>query len=405
MFIIHNLFENFDKSFILELFILFYILFSVLFFAFLQIYSGRFFYPSIGFGFCMVSIFVLLISILLIGDFYFLESFSLSFRFIFDNYSFIGKLLILIFSLCFFIIGGSVVLLERPRAAEYFFVIWICIVSLLFLCSAFDFFIVFLVIELQSLSLYLLATFNYISLYSTEAGLKYFTLSSFSTGFMLFGIVLLYGVTGTINFDELHNFLTHSIIVDNGLFFLTLLALLFIFVGILFKLSSAPFHFWAIDVYDGSPTFSVLFFLILPKTIIFLLLFRLLFFVFGSFNFFFLNLLLFCAVLSIFIGNFGALYELKIKRFITYSGIANVGLLLIALYLFSFEGLQLFFFFIFLYSIILFLFFSIFFSIRRYVSLPAIHAKSNDFFLDSDTRKLKYIEDIVSVFFGHPLLA
>lgn len=406
MFIISNFFENFDKSFIVELFILFFIIFSLFFFSFIQLLNKIFFNPLLVDGYLYISNFVLLITFILLLDFFNFNMLFCNFRFIFDSFTFFSKLFIIFFSICFFFSALNENKFSRFRLLEYLFVIWISIFSFFCLAESFDFFVLFLVIELQSLSLYLLATFNYRSLYSTEAGLKYFTLSSFSTGFILFGLLLLYGVSGTLNFEELQKFLQTALNFTDWIWQLSFFALLLIFVGFLFKLTAAPFHFWAVDVYDGSPSLSVLFFLILPKIVLFLVFFRLFYFLF-SFDVFFLHLLLLVSLFSVLVGNFAALFELKVKRLITYSGIANVGLLLISIFLFSYEGLQLLFFFSLSYFVILILFFNLFFAVRSYTSNKdmSLVINSSNFFVKGNYIKLKYIEDFVSMFFAHPLIA
>ena len=113
-------------------------------------------------------------------------------------------------------------------------------------------------LELQSLALYVLASFNRDNLLSTESGLKYFILSALSSGLLLYGCSLVYGFAETTNFNEI---LVNSIDVDYGLTF----GIVFILVGLAFKISAVPFHMWAPDVYQGSPTSVTVFFAILPK--------------------------------------------------------------------------------------------------------------------------------------------
>lgn len=132
----------------------------------------------------------------------------------------------------------------------------------------------YLVIEFQSLSFYVLASFKRSSEFSTEAGLKYFVLGAFASAFLLFGSSLIYGLTGLTNFSDF-NILFSGFIFDNS--FLTsgmFIGLIFLTSALFFKLSSAPFHMWSPDVYEGSPTSTTSFFSIFPKLAILTLLIR-----------------------------------------------------------------------------------------------------------------------------------
>jgi NADH-quinone oxidoreductase subunit N len=261
---------------------------------------------------------------------------------------------------------------------------------LCFLLQANDFIFLFLVLELQGLSLYLLASFKYENNYSAEAGIKYFTLSSYSTAIALFGISILYGITGTTNFFDVHELLNINIGGFNYfVYFGLLLSIFLILSAFLFKLSAVPFHIWVVDVYDGSPSISMLFFATLPKVGVILVLFKLIFNVFFFYNFILIQLIFISCLLSIIVGNLAALYEMKFKRIIAFSAIANVGFFLLGFYLYNIEGLQSIYFYLIIYIFILMAVFSGFLNIRRY-----------DNFL-----KIKYIEDLIGVFFSNPLLS
>lgn len=139
-------------------------------------------------------------------------------------------------------------------------------------------FLIYLAIELQSLSLYILASIKRYSNLSIEAGLKYFIFGSFASGLLLFGISLIYGFSGTTNLNELYFmlFLSNLNDISVGLVFGYTLVL----IGLLFKLGIVPFHYWLVDVYDGSPLVITYFFSILPKISILILFYRIFFFVF-----------------------------------------------------------------------------------------------------------------------------
>jgi len=184
----------------------------------------------------------------------------------------------------------------------------------------------FIGIETLSISLYILAGSRKLSLASNEASLKYFLLGSFSTGFLLFGICLIYGTTGSFDLFVIKDYVVaHAsslpLIFKAGLFLMS--------VGLLFKVSAAPFHFWTPDVYEGSPTIITAFMASVVKIAGFAALFRLFYTCFGSIVPVWYYTIGVVSVLTILIGNFSAVYQKSVKRMLAYSSIANVGYLLI----------------------------------------------------------------------------
>jgi len=202
------------------------------------------------------------------------------------------------------------------------------------LCSSFDLISVYLAIELQSLCLYVLAAFNRESAYSTEAGLKYFILGAFASGLLLFGISIIYGFTGTTNFEDLH--ILFSLDSDNQHAIQT--GIIFLSCAFLFKLAASPFHVWSPDVYDGAPLNSTIFFAVVPKIALVVIFLRLFVFCFGSQPHYWQYLVSFCAVSSVVTGSFMALKQRKLKRLLAYSSIGHVGYILIAISSGSLEG-------------------------------------------------------------------
>lgn len=178
---------------------------------------------------------------------------------------------------------------QKINYFEYSVMLLFALLGIFFICSSNDLITAYLSIELQSLSFYMLAAFKKDSAFSVDAGLKYFILGAFSSGLFLFGSSILYGISGTTNFEDLKNlfFLLDStyeslyavssydaikhVFIDKGLI---QFALSFIFVSLLFKLAIAPFHLWSIDIYEGSPSSSTFFFAVLPKLAVFILLIR-----------------------------------------------------------------------------------------------------------------------------------
>ena len=174
-------------------------------------------------------------------------------------------------------------------------------------------------IELQTLTLFILVALKRDSAYSTEASLKFFVLGAVSSGLFLFGCVLLYAATGSTSVQEINSNLT----ADVGKILVT--------VSLLFKLSAVPFHMWAPDVYEGSPTIITALLATVPKIAVFSILVQI-----GPVT----NVVLMCAVLSIVYGAIGALNQTKIKRLLAYSGIGHMGFILLGVAIGSLESIQ-----------------------------------------------------------------
>ena len=177
----------------------------------------------------------------------------------------------------------------------------------------------YLAIELQTFSLFILAALKRDSAYSIEAGLEYFVLGAVSSGLFLFGCALLYGLTGETSIQGINS----AVGTDVGKILIT--------ISLLFKLSAAPFHMWAPDVYEGAPTTTTALLATVPKIGVFSILVQI-----GPVT----NVVLVCAVLSIVYGAIGALNQTKIKRLLAYSGIGHMGFILFGVAIGSFESIQ-----------------------------------------------------------------
>jgi NADH-quinone oxidoreductase subunit N len=228
----------------------------------------------------------------------------------------------------------------------------------------------YLAIELQSLSFYILTAYNKDSPYSVESGIKYFILGSFSSGLFLFGASLIYGALGTVNFTEikdLHifhasgnefrsittdtndigtvfNILTsfdYRVLLETGNFLIV--GLLFVFVSLFFKLALAPFHLWSPDIYEHSPTSSVFFFATVPKISIFVVTLRFSSCVLFTDLSWSTSVVSIVAVLSVVVGSLGGLEQRQIKSLLAYSSISHMGYVLISFISESFEGFQMLF--------------------------------------------------------------
>jgi proton-translocating NADH-quinone oxidoreductase chain N len=250
------------------------------------------------------------------------------------------KTILLFSSMSCILISFDYLKRQKLNSFEYTILMLLATLGMLLMISSYDLLSMYLAIELQSLCLYVMATFQRHSIFSTEAGLKYFLLGAFSSGVLLFGSSMVYGFTGTTNFGELAILFSGisdtSILTSSGI----LIGIIFIAVALLFKLAAAPFHMWAPDVYEGSPTSVTAFFAIVPKIAIIGLFLRLFFYGFHDFIGEWQQILLFCSIGSMIIGAFGALSQKKIKRLFAYSAIGHVGYMLIGLVTGTVIGIQ-----------------------------------------------------------------
>jgi NADH-quinone oxidoreductase subunit N len=188
-------------------------------------------------------------------------------------------------------------------------------------------------LELQSLALYVLATFNRNNLKSSEAGLKYFVLSALSSGLLLYGCSLIYGFSGSTNFEIIASQL------DSNEYALTF-GIVFILVGLAFKISAVPFHMWAPDVYEGSPTTVTLFFTMVPKIAALTVFIRFLYVPFLELIDQWQMILLFLSIASMLFGAIAAIGQKNIKRLIAYSSIGHIGYALAGVASASNDGIQ-----------------------------------------------------------------
>jgi NADH-quinone oxidoreductase subunit N len=199
--------------------------------------------------------------------------------------------------------------------------------GMMMMIAANDLIALYLGLELQSLALYVLASFARDSVRSTEAGLKYFVLGAVASGMLLYGASLVYGFAGTTNFDSLAKLFADS---DNpGIGLIT--GIVFISVGLAFKISAVPFHMWTPDVYEGSPTPVTAFFSVAPKTAALVLFVRVMVEPFGGLLVEWRQIIWAIAVASMLLGAIAAINQKNIKRLMAYSSIGHVGYALIGL--------------------------------------------------------------------------
>ena len=280
---------------------------------------------------------------------------------VYDFSAFSVKVFLFVFVFLVFVTPYFQYKKDRFFSFEYYLLVLFSCFAMIVLLQANDFLTFYLAIELQSLSFYCLASFKKNSSYSVEAGLKYFLMGAFSSGFLLFGCSLVYNACGTTNYSVLKAlfFIEFS---ENFLFSSITLGLLFVLVSFSFKLASAPWHFWVADVYEGSPTTVSFFFGVLPKTAVFFSILRVVFSCFYVWFFIWVYFFMFCGFFSLFFGAAGAFTQRKIKRFLAFSSVVHVGFLFLAVATATLLGLFSAFFYLFLYTVISFGFWSLMFS-------------------------------------------
>ena len=275
------------------------------------------------------------------------NTYFFNYNYEFFNYNFI----ILIKSIIILSVFCCIIFSENStfQYFEFSFLILLSLIGFLLITLSFDLILLYIAIEIQSISFYILSCLKKNSAFSTEAGLKYFILGALASGFFLFGCSLIYGITGTINFNELTNiFISFN---DQPLI---IIASLFILVSIFFKLSVAPFHIWTPDVYEGSPTIVTAFFSITPKLGIFIILnkfFNEIFYDLSNLISWWIFFGVICSFISIYIGSITALKQTRLKRLLAYSSIGHVGYMLVGFFSGNIEGIQAVFFYLILYII------------------------------------------------------
>jgi len=211
---------------------------------------------------------------------------------------------------------------QRIRAGEYYALILFCTVGMCLMSSAVELVLIFIALEISSISTYVLAGFRRRDAASSESSLKYFLLGSFATAFFLYGVALMFGATGSTNIAAIRAVLSHE---NHDL--LPYVATAFMFVGLGFKVAAAPFHIWTPDVYEGAPAPVVGLMSTGPKAAAFAVLLRVLFETNAPGWFW---LIWVSAALSMTLGNLGALVQSNVKRMLAYSSIAHAGYLLVA---------------------------------------------------------------------------
>ena len=283
------------------------------------------------------------------------------FSFKLDMFNIFFRILILIILIIYFYYFRNIFFLERLYMFEYSILVLLSVEGTFLLLTSIDLFVIYLALELQNLGFYIMSSIYRYSNFSTEAGLKYFLLGSFSSSLFLYGLSILYGLFGTLNLFDLYLFMNVNYINS----FIYFISIFFLFVSLIFKLGGAPFHWWLPDVYDGSPTVVTMYFSIIPKIIYICLIIKLIMWLFILDKFFFSVLFSVVGLFSLIFGIVNAMYQYRIKRFLAYSAIANIGYVFLVFGLCNFYSLFSSLFFIITYIISVMLIFIFLLSVKK----------------------------------------
>tara|TARA_Y100000591_G_scaffold327778_1_gene352924 strand:+ start:219 stop:1640 length:1422 start_codon:yes stop_codon:yes gene_type:complete len=275
-----------------------------------------------------------------------------------DHMSSLMKVITLIGGFLVLIISSSYLKILKIFNIEYPVLILSSVLGMMVMISSNDLIVFYMGLELQSLALYVLASYNRDKLNSSEAGLKYFVLSALSSGLLLYGCSLIYGFSGSTNFDIISNQL------NSNEYFLTF-GIVFILVGLAFKISAVPFHMWAPDVYEGSPTTVTLFFAIVPKIAALTVFIRFLYVPFLNLIDQWQMIIVFLSIASMIFGAVAAIGQTNLKRLIAYSSIGHIGYTLAGLATATNVGIQSSIIYISIYVIMNLAFFSCLLMLRR----------------------------------------
>tara|TARA_B100000945_G_scaffold130016_1_gene103767 strand:+ start:449 stop:1864 length:1416 start_codon:yes stop_codon:yes gene_type:complete len=308
------------------------------------------------------------------------EAYLFQKSYIIDYLSTFMKMLVILSGIFVMSISIKYLRINNILKIEYPILILCSILGMMVMISSNDLIVFYMGLELQSLALYVLASFNRDNLLSSESGLKYFVLSALSSGLLLYGCSLIYGFSGSTNFILI------SQNIDINQYSLTF-GIVFILVGLAFKISAVPFHMWAPDVYQGSPTPVTLFFAILPKVAAMTVLIKILYVPFINLISQWQMIIIFLSVASMIFGAVAAIGQKNLKRLIAYSSISHMGYTIAGLSTGTNEGIQ---------SSIMYIFIYVIMNIGFFCCL---------FMLSKDGKYYESIEDVSGLSKNHPILS
>jgi len=253
--------------------------------------------------------------------------------YIIDSFAIFMKILTLLFCIFVLISSKEYIKINNIDKIEYPIIILAATLGMILMISSYDLIIFYLGLELQSLSLYILASFKKNDEKSTEAGLKYFVLSALASGLLLYGFSLIYGFTGSTNFELISKNLNED---NAGAVF----GIVFVIVGLAFKISVVPFHMWTPDVYEGAPTSVTSFFALVPKIAGIAVFIRFMYVPFFNIINQWQTIIIFLSIASMILGAVAAIGQTNIKRLMAYSSIGHMGYALAGIATGTNEGVQ-----------------------------------------------------------------
>ncbi len=277
----------------------------------------------------LLSIITLILAVLLVSTLSGGRLVTFQNMFVSDPFAVYSKILVLIGSALAIVISQGFIERHAMARFEYSILIVFATLGMMMMISANDLIALYVGLEMQSLSLYVIAAFQRDDTRSTEAGLKYFVLGALASGMLLYGASLIYGFTGTTNFDQLAQIFHGG--GETGINIGIIFGIVFILAGLAFKVSAVPFHMWTPDVYEGAPTPVTAFFSVAPKIAAMALFIRVMIGPFGGLVAEWQQIVVFVSMASMTLGAFAAINQHNIKRLMAYSSIGHVGYALIGL--------------------------------------------------------------------------
>lgn len=301
--------------------------------------------------------------------------------FMVDGFATFSKILILLASVLSLAMSVSWLRQEQAERFEFPVLVIFATLGMMMMVSAANMLSLYLGLELQSLSLYVLAAYQRDSSKATEAGLKYFVLGSLASGLALYGISLVYGFAGSTSFESIAHAVEHG--APTGV----VVGMVFILAALAFKVSAVPFHMWAPDVYEGAPTPVTAFFGVAPKIAAFSLLVRLMIGPFGEMAHQWQQVVILVSAASMIVGSFAAINQRNIKRLMAYSSIGHVGYALMGLATADQVGIR---------GVLIYLALYLFMNIGTFAIILAMRQKG---------RLLEGIDDLAGLSKTHPAMA
>lgn len=273
---------------------------------------------------CLMTVGLMVVSSMAIAD---MEMVAFDGAFVTNQFAAFIKTIVIAGAAISLILAHQYLKTEGMERIEFPILVCFATLGMMLMVSSGTLLMLYVGIELQSLALYVLAAFRRDSARSSESGLKYFALGSLASGILLYGVSLIYGFTGTIEYTKIAATLAEGSVTNPAV----LLGFLFILSAIAFKVSAAPFHMWAPDVYEGAPTPVTAFFSVSPKVAAFGLMMALLFGPFAPMMAQWKPVLATLTIASVLVGAFGAIGQTNIKRLLAYSSIGHVGFVLMGI--------------------------------------------------------------------------